>query len=214
MPTQLQQTLRKQAGFPWLETTAQDIGGAFRYFRRNRKFFAVAVVILALGIGATTAVFSVAETLLLRPLPYPESDRLVTLRSVDTMSDYPSTRVAPGLLADWQIKATSFETIAGYRWATVDLIDGAQSDRLSGLLATPEFFDVFGVPLLGRSFHGEDRGAGSAGTHSRRGSARLHDRHTFDGSADRRFASRAPCGGPPRLDVRGHGPRVGRGRRL
>jgi MacB-like periplasmic core domain len=144
------QTLREQAGFPWLETTVQDIGGGFRYFGRNRGFFAVAIVILALGIGATTAVFSVAETLLLRPLSYPDSDRLVTLRSVDTISDYPSTRVAPGLLADWQIKATSFEAIAGYRWATVDLIDGAQSDRLSGLLATPEFFDVFGVPLLGR----------------------------------------------------------------
>jgi putative ABC transport system permease protein len=142
-----------------VETIVQDIVGAFRYFRRNRGFFAVAVAILALGIGATTAVFSVAETLLLRPLSYPESDRLVTLRSVDTMSDYPSTRVAPGLLADWQIKSTSFEAIAGYRWATVDLIEGAQSDRLSGLLATPEFFEVFGVPLLGRSFRAEDRGA-------------------------------------------------------
>lgn len=157
--TQVQQTLREQAGFPWLESTVRDIGGAFRYFQRNRGFVAVAVVILALGIGATTAVFGVAETLLLRPLSYPASDRLVTLRSVDMMSDYPSTRAAPGVLADWQTNATSFEAIAGYRWATVDVIDGAQSDRLSGLLATPEFFDVFGVPLLGRSFHAEDRGA-------------------------------------------------------
>ena len=138
----------------------RDIGIGFRYFRHNRGFFAVAVVILAVGIGATTVVFSVAETLLLRPLSYPESDRLVTLRNVSILSDYPSTRVAPGVLADWQIKATSFEAIAGYRWATVDVIDGAQSDRLSGLLATPEFFDVFGVPLLGRAFRAaEDRGA-------------------------------------------------------
>ncbi len=114
---------------------------------------------LALGIGATTAVFSVAETLLLRPPSYPESDRLVTLRSVATMSEDPNTRTAPGLLADWQSKARSFEVIAGYRWATADLIDGAQSDRLSGLLATTEFFDVFGAPLLGRSFQAEDRGA-------------------------------------------------------
>ena len=66
--TQLQQTLREQARFPWQETTVQDIGGAFRYFRRNLGFFAVAAVISALGIGAMTAVFSVAETLLLRPL--------------------------------------------------------------------------------------------------------------------------------------------------
>jgi putative ABC transport system permease protein len=156
--TPVQQTRRKHVGFPWLETTIQDIGGAFRYFRHNRGFFTVAVVILSLGIGATTAVFSLAEILLLRPLPYSESERLVTLRSIDTTSDYPSTRVAPGVLADWQIKATSFEAIAGYRWATVDLIDGAESDRLSGLLATPEFFDVFSVPLLGRSFRADDRG--------------------------------------------------------
>ncbi|MEE8129038.1 MAG: ABC transporter permease, partial [Vicinamibacterales bacterium] len=159
--TQIQQTLREQAGFPWLESMAQDIGGAFRYFRRNPGFVAVTVMILALGIGATTAVFSVSETLLLRPLPYPASDRLVTLRSLSTVRDYPSTRAAPGTLADWQNEATSFEAIAGYRWATVDLIDGVQSDRLNGLLVTPEFFEVFGVSLLGRAFLAEDRGAGT-----------------------------------------------------
>ena len=64
-----------------------------------------------------------------------------------------------GTLADWQVDATSFEAIAGYRWATVDVVEGAQSDRLNGLMVTPEFFEVFGVPLLGRSFLAEDRGA-------------------------------------------------------
>ncbi len=139
--------------------TVRDLRTAIRYFRRNRGFFAVSVLNLALGIGAATAVFSVAEAVLLRPPPYPENDRLVTLRSVDTLSDDPITRVAPGLLADWQERAKSFEAVAGYRLESVDLIDGAQSDRLSGLLATPEFFDVFGAPVLGRSFQAEDRGA-------------------------------------------------------
>ena len=141
-----------------VRSIVRDIGTACSYFRRNLGFFAVAVVNLGLGIGATTAVFSVAEALLLRPLPYPASDRLVTLRSVDTISDDPTTRVAPGILADWKLKATSFEAIAGYRRATVDLIDGAQSDRLNGLLATPEFFELFGTPLLGRTFETTDRG--------------------------------------------------------
>ena len=141
------------------QATVRDIRTALRYFRRNLGFFAVCVVNLALGIGATTAVFSVAEALLLRLPPYPDSDRLVTLRSVETVSDHPVTRVAPGLLADWQERAKSFEAVAGYRWETVDLIDGAQSDRLGGLLATPEFFDVFRAPLLGRSFEDGDRGA-------------------------------------------------------
>ncbi len=103
--------------------------------------------------------FSAAETLLLRSPLYPESDRLVTLRSADTIGDDPATRVPPGLLADWQIRATAFDEIAGYRRTTADLISGAQSDRLSGLLATPEFFEVFGVPLLERSFQDGDRGA-------------------------------------------------------
>ena len=102
--------------------------------------------------------FSVSETLLIRPLPYPASDRLVTLRSVNTLRDGPSTRVARGTLADWQIDATSFEAIAGFRWATADVVEGVQSDRLNGLATTPEFFEVFGVPLLGRSFLAEDRG--------------------------------------------------------
>ena len=141
------------------QATVRDIGAALRYFRRNRGFFAVCVMNLALGIGATTAVFSVAEAVILRPPPYPESDRLVTLRSVDTVSDDQITRVAPGLLADWQDRAKSFESVAGYRSETVDLIDGTQSDRLSGLLATPEFFEVFGAQLLGRTFQAEDRGA-------------------------------------------------------
>ena len=156
---QTMERARDERSFLWLGELRIDIRFAARMLARDPGFTCVAVVILALGIGATTAVFSVAETLLLRPLSYPESDRLVTLRSVDMMSDYPFPRAAPGVLADWQINATSFEAIAGYRWATVDVIDGAQSDRLSGLLATPEFFDVFGVPLLGRSFRAEDRGA-------------------------------------------------------
>ena len=166
--TQLQQTVRDQAGVPWLESTVQDIGGALRYFRRNRGFVAVAVGILAIGIGATIAVFSVSETLLIRPLPYPASDRLVTLRSVNTLRDGPSTRVARGTLADWQIDATSFEAIAGFRWATADVVEGVQSDRLNGLATTPEFFEVFGVPLLGRSFLAEDRGGGHRGARQRR----------------------------------------------
>ena len=68
-------------------------------------------------------------------------------------------RVAPGALADWQELTSSFEAVAGYRWFTVDLLDdGAESERLNGLRVTPEFFEVFGVALVGRGFRGEDRG--------------------------------------------------------
>ena len=137
----------------------EDLRGAVRGFRRNRGFVAAAVLLLAFGIGTATAVFSVAETLLLRSLPYPDSERLVALRSVRPLADIPDARTAAGTLAEWQHYATSFEATAGYRWHTLDVIDGGQSYRLNGLLVTPEFFDVFGVSLNGRPFLAQDRGA-------------------------------------------------------
>ena len=144
-----------------MDSLRQDLRSSLRHFRRHRGFAAAAVVVLALGIGATTAVFSVSETLLLRPLPHPDGDRLVALRSVRRLGDFPSTRAAAGTLADWQRQATSFDALAGYRWVSVDVIDGGRSHRLSGLLATPEFFEVFGVPVTGRAFAAGDRGAGA-----------------------------------------------------
>ena len=137
----------------------EDLRGALRCFRRSRGFVAAAVLLPAFGIGAATAVFSVAETLLFRSLPYPDSERLVALRSVRPLADIPDARTAEGTLAEWQLYATSFEAIAGYRWHTLDVIDGGQSYRLNGLLVTPEFFDVFGVSLNGRPFLAQDRGA-------------------------------------------------------
>jgi putative ABC transport system permease protein len=142
-----------------MDSLIHDLNGALRHLQRNLRFVVVAVLILALGIGATTAVFSVTETLLLRPLPYPDGDRLVTLRSISPEADFPYERAGPGTLADWQLEATLFEAIAGYRWHTIDMIGEGHSERLKGLFVTPEFFDVFGVPLVGRGFLAEDRGA-------------------------------------------------------
>ncbi len=141
-----------------MDSLIHDLSGALRHLRRDLPFVTVVVLILALGIGATTAVFSVTEALLLRPLPYPDGDRLVTLRSISPEPDFPYERAAAGTLADWQIETTLFEAIAGYRWHTIDAIGDGQSERLNGLFVTPEFFDVFGVPLFGRGFLIEDRG--------------------------------------------------------
>jgi putative ABC transport system permease protein len=134
-----------------------DLRYALRYFRRNIGFASAAVLILALGVGAATAIFSATEALLLRPLPYADGARLVSLRSVSPASDTLSERVAPGTLADWRGQASSFEAIAGYRWNTIDLLGDPMNERLAGLWVTPEFFDVFGVPLVGRGFLPEDR---------------------------------------------------------
>src|SRR5713101_7912359 len=71
-------------------------------------FSVLASLTLALGIGATTAIFSVSEILLLRPLPYPHDDRLVALRSISADPTFPYDRAAAGTLADWQIESTLF----------------------------------------------------------------------------------------------------------
>ena len=141
----------------------QDLRGALRYFRRNHGFVVAAVLILGFGIGTATAVFSITETLVLRSLAYPDSERLVALRCARPLSAISFSRASGGTLADWQLNATSFEAIAGYRWHTLDLIDGQQSARLNGLLVTPEFFEVFGVSLNGRPFLAEDQGSSTGG---------------------------------------------------
>ena len=140
-----------------------DVRYACRTFRRAPRFAAAAVTILAVGIAANTAIFTVADAVLLRQLPYPDADRLVALRSehhgADTAGAGASS--APDL-ADWQTQTTSFEAIAGYRWRSVDLRSngaGMPSRRLRGLYVTPEYFGVFGVaPAAGRVFTAADRG--------------------------------------------------------
>jgi hypothetical protein len=103
-----------------MDSLLHDFSGAVRHLQRDLRFVVLAVLILGLGIGAATAVFSVSETLLLRPLPYPDADRLVTLRSISPDPSFPYERAAAGTLADWQIQNTLFEAIAGYRWNTID----------------------------------------------------------------------------------------------
>src|SRR5438093_7150779 len=139
----------------------QDTRFALRMLRRQRGFATIAVLTLAVGIGANIAIITVGDAVLLRPLPYPDADRLVALRysPVSSVSSTSNTGLASVLdLADWQARATSFEAIAGYRMRTVDLTGGASSERLRGLWVTSDFFKVFGVTnLRGRSFTPGDR---------------------------------------------------------
>jgi hypothetical protein len=137
-----------------------DFWYAVRALRKAPTFTLIAVATLALGIGANTAVFSLCDALLLRPLPYADAARLVALRSKSLSGAPDGERTSPATIADWQARARSFEAIAGYRWRTIDLTGGSHSERLHGLVVTPEYFTVFGVQhLFGRTFRAEDRGS-------------------------------------------------------
>jgi putative ABC transport system permease protein len=131
---------------------SSDIRYALRMLRRGGISAVVAMLSLAVGVGPNAVIFSVGNAMLVHPLPYPDADRLVTLRPMNPSHGVFWTTVAPANLLDWQAQAKSFEAIAGYRWHTVDLTGGNRSERLRGLRVTPEFFKVLGVRLLGGTF--------------------------------------------------------------
>src|SRR5262245_14332417 len=130
-----------------------DLRYALRALKRGGISTIIAMLSLAVGVGANAAIFSVGYAMLARPLPYADADRLVMLRSTNPPHGALWTTAAAANLLDWQAQAKSFEAIAGYRWRTVDLTGGDRSERLRGLFITPEFFNVLGVPLMGDTFH-------------------------------------------------------------
>jgi putative ABC transport system permease protein len=131
---------------------SSDIRYALRTVRHGGISTAVAVLSLAVGVGANAAIFSVGHAMLARPLPYAGADRLVMLRSTNPSHGVLWATAAPANLLDWQAQAKSFEAIAGYRFWSVDLTGGDRSERLRGLFITPEFFTVLDVPLMGKTF--------------------------------------------------------------
>jgi len=134
---------------------SSDLRYALRTLRHGGISTFIAVLSLAIGVGANAAVFSVGYAMLIRPLPYVGADRLVMLRSTNPSHGVFWTTAAPANLLDWQAQAKSFEAIAGYRWWSVDLTGGDRSERLRGLFITPEFFKVLNVPLMGETFKSE-----------------------------------------------------------
>lgn len=130
---------------------------AFRALSRHRTFAAVAILTLALGIGATTSVFSVVSAVLLRPLGYADEDRLVVLWQSLESGD---VREAPTSIAnfqDWRERSRSFSGLAAFNRAPLNLIGGERPERLMGIRATHELFTVLGTPAsVGRTFGRED----------------------------------------------------------
>jgi len=131
----------------------RDVQYALRMLRRRPVVSALAVTVLAIGIGGTVAVFSVVDTLLLRELPYREPDRIVTIWL--TNREHPEERegVAPGAFLDWHDRSKSFSHIAAAAPTSFDYLDGLEPETLVGASVTEGFFEALGVqPILGRLF--------------------------------------------------------------
>jgi predicted permease len=143
-----------------MDLLLQDLRYALRAMRRDAGFCAVAAVILGLGIGANTAIFSVVNTLLFRPLPFRDAGRLVWIANTgDTGLSGATTRVAN--YRDWRTMNQSFEDLTAYfafsDYSTYTLKEAGEPERLSGFGVAENFFDLLGVrPMIGRPFDSEE----------------------------------------------------------
>ena len=138
----------------------QDLRYATRQLRKSAGFTVVAVTTLALGIGANTAVFSVVDRVLLHPLPYPDSDRIVKVSQ--TFEGISTDNASPANYLDWVSQNQIFDEMAASRGWQGSLSTGDRPELVKGSMTTPSFFPLFGVaPILGRGLQASDARPGS-----------------------------------------------------
>src|ERR1700719_2578759 len=138
---------------------------AVRQLRKSPGFTFVAVLTLALGIGANTAIFTVVNAVLLQPLPYPDADRLVMVQSRNFQQNLTGQAFAPAGFRDVEKQVTSFESIAANRYNYDNLTGVEKPTSLTGCLVTQDYFKVLGEKaLIGRTFTREDAAANAKST--------------------------------------------------
>lgn len=153
----IEEEVRRTWGFNWLETFAQDVHYALRMLRKSPGFTAVAVLTLVLGIGATTTMFSAVNAVLLQPMPYPDSNRLVYLTDSNPSHGWPRFSSAPANFLDWRARNHCFDQLVAYGEDTENVLIQGIPDRWEGLAATQGLFNALRVPpALGRSLNDAD----------------------------------------------------------
>lgn len=141
----------------------QDLRYTARTLARTPGFTLTAIIVTALGIGATTAAFSITDHVLIRPLPFADSDRLVRLW--ESPPGYTQMELSPPNYRDWKQMSTSFESMGAYNFTSANLVGEGEPQRLDGTPMTAEVFRLLGVqPLLGRYFSFDDDQPGAPGT--------------------------------------------------
>ena len=145
-----------------MQTLWQDLRLGARMLLRKPGFTFVALLTIGLGIGANSAIFSVVSAVFLRPLPYPEADRLMTFFSSN--DTFRQAGVYPADFVEWRTRQQSFAEMFAYRTATANLTGGGEPARVQGVAATVGFFDVLRVkPIIGRTFLEQECQSGSGG---------------------------------------------------
>ena len=140
-----------------METFWQDLRFGFRQLLSKPGFAAIATLSLALGIGANTAIFSLVDAVLLRPLPFHDPDRLVVVWEDAAKIGFPRNTPAPANYADWKGQNRVFEDMAAITWRGFNLTDEGEPEKVEAQGVTANFFTLLGVkPELGRVFTGEE----------------------------------------------------------
>ena len=168
---QVKEEVRREAGFPVVESFLRDLRYGARGLRRSPGFTSAAVITLGLGIGATTAVYSLVDHVLLRSLPYPESDRLIQVVQQNIPTNRWHLSVADVLGIDEHQR--SLESFAAARRGSVAFTGRGQPEQLASSHVTADWFRVLGVePVEGRGFVAEEGtpGGASRGGHQLRAS--------------------------------------------
>jgi putative ABC transport system permease protein len=152
-PTRLAERTRDVWNFPTLAELWHDVRYAARVMRKSPGFTFVAVLSLALGVGANTIIFSALDHVLLRPLPYLSPEELVTVWSLNPTRGFEQSQVSPADFYDWQSQNKVFQALAAYTSWPVNLTNVAEPRRVESYLVTSRFFDVLGVSAeRGRTF--------------------------------------------------------------
>ncbi len=152
---QIKEECRDVQPFRWLEALVRDVRYGIRMFRKNPGFSLAVIITLALCIGANTAIYSMLDALIFKPLPFPESDRIVSVYILfdqdDAKSGLPLSNISQFL--DFKENTDVFEYLSLQQVKEFNLALGDDAFRYSGMVATSGIFDVFGLnPVLGRFF--------------------------------------------------------------
>src|SRR5438874_756024 len=155
---QLKEKIREAKAGYYMEGVVRDLRYAGRMFFKNPGFTAVAIIALGLGIGANTAIFSLVNGVLLRPLPFPDAERIVYIEGKNPQAGSSDSTISFLDVTDWSQQPDLFASTAAYWTGTANFgADGAEPERVPRAGVTTGFFSVLGVqPVLGRTFVRED----------------------------------------------------------